>query len=250
MTGAGNGIGRQIAVALASAGSKVCCVDLDEAALEEVTALVEHHGSQALAVVADVGSEEDLERVYNATCCSMGPVQILVNNAGLQYINPVEKFPIAEWDRLTSTMLRGPFLYIRRFLPAMMARKWGRIINMASIHAVVASPFKSAYVSAKHGLLGLTRTVALEVATQGITVNAISPSYTKTRMVEEQIEKQAQIHGLSRSQVLGEIMLTPMPQKELVELEELAQTVLFLCSEYARHINGNNLMVDGGWTAA
>ena len=250
VTGAGNGIGQEVAVALASAGAAVCCVDLDRDAVEAVANSIRQRGGNALALVADVAAADDVERVHEDCTSALGTVQILVNNAGVQHLSPVEDFPIPEWDRLNGILLRGPFLYIRRFVPGMAAQGWGRIINMTSIHAVVASPFKSAYVSAKHGLLGLTRTVALEVATRGITVNAVSPGYTRTRLVENQIEKQAELHGLSREQVLERVMLGAVPQKEIVEPQELAQAILFLCTESARHITGNNLMVDGGWTAA
>jgi len=250
VTGAGNGIGREVALALASAGAAVGCVDLDRDAVEAVADSIRRRGGDALALVADVAAADDVERVREDCLNALGTVQILVNNAGVQHLSPVEEFPIPEWDRLNGILLRGPFLYIRCFVPGMAAQGWGRIINMTSIHAVVASPFKSAYVSAKHGLLGLTRTVALEVATRGITVNAVSPGYTRTRLVENQIDKQAELHGLSREQVLEKVMLGAVPQKEMVEPQELAQAILFLCSESARHITGNNLMVDGGWTAA
>jgi 3-hydroxybutyrate dehydrogenase len=250
VTGAGNGIGREVAFTLASAGAAVCCVDLDRDAVEAVAASIRQQGGRALALIADVAAEGDVDRVHEDCTRALGTVQILVNNAGVQYLSPVEEFPIPEWDRLNGILLRGPFLYIRRFVPGMTAQGWGRIINMTSIHAVVASPFKTAYVSAKHGLLGLTRTVALEVATRGITVNAVSPGYTRTRLTENQVDKQAELHGLSRQQVLEKVMLGAVPQKEIVEPEELAQAILFLCSESARHITGNNLMVDGGWTAA
>ena len=250
VTGAGHGIGREVAVALASAGAAVCCVDLDRDAVEAVAGFIRRQGGRALPLIADVAAEDDVDRVHEACSSALGTVQILVNNAGVQFLSPVEEFPIPEWDRLNGILLRGPFLYIRRFVPGMAAQGWGRIVNMTSIHAVVASPFKTAYVSAKHGLLGLTRTVALEVATRGITVNAVSPGYTRTRLVENQIEKQAELHGLSREQVLEKVMFGAVPQKELVEPQELAQAILFLCSESARHITGNNLMVDGGWTAA
>ena len=250
VTGAGNGIGREVAFTLASAGAAVCCVDLDRDAVESVAASIRQQGGSALALIADVASEDDVDRVHEDCRRALGTVQVLVNNAGVQYLSPVEEFPIPEWDRLNGILLRGPFLYIRRFVPGMAAQGWGRIINLTSIHAVVASPYKTAYVSAKHGLLGLTRTVALEVATRGITVNAVSPGYTRTRLVENQIERQAELHGLSRQQVLEKVMLGAVPQKEIVEPEELAQAILFLCSESARHITGNNLMVDGGWTAA
>lgn len=248
VTGAAGGIGLAIAKSLASSGAKICLVDIQKDALEIAVADIIENGGQADFVVADLSSENDIKNLQKQVSKKLGKTNILVNNAGLQFVNPVETFPIEQWDRLINIMLRGAFLCTQGFLPEMTETGWGRIINVASIHSVVASPFKSAYISAKHGLVGFTKTIALEVATKGITVNAISPAYVRTALVEKQIEKQAQVHSIPKEQVIREIMLAPMPQKEMIEPEEIGEIALFLCSDSARHINGHNLVVDGGWT--
>ena len=248
VTGAASGIGLAIAYSLAESGAKVCLVDIQKDALENAVSAINEAGGNATSAVADLVSESEIKSLHNQVTNEHGRVDILVNNAGLQYVSPLESFPITEWDKLIGIMLRGAFLCTRQFLPEMIEAKWGRIINIASIHSLVASPFKSAYVSAKHGLIGLTKTAALEVATKGVTVNAISPAYVRTPLVERQIESQAQIHSIPKERVLEEIMLAPMPQKELIEPEEVGEVVIFLCSAAARHINGHNLVMDGGWT--
>ena len=248
VTGAAGGIGLAIAKSLANSGAKVCLVDIQKDALEIAVAEIIENGGQADFVVADLSSENEIKNLQNQVSENFGKTNILVNNAGLQFVNPVETFPIEQWDKLINIMLRGAFLCTQSFLPEMTESGWGRIINVASIHSVVASPFKSAYISAKHGLVGFTKTIALEVATKGITVNAISPAYVRTALVEKQIEKQAQVHSIPKEQVIREIMLAPMPQKEMIEPEEIGEIALFLCSDSARHINGHNLVVDGGWT--
>lgn len=248
VTGAASGIGLAIAQCLAASGIKVCLADIQEEALERAVTEINEKGGTAIAAPANLSSQTQVRRLGEQVADRFGKADILVNNAGLQHISPVESFPADKWDRLIGVMLRGAFLCTQQFLPAMVEAKWGRIINIASIHSVVASPFKSAYISAKHGLIGLTKTTALEVAARGVTVNAISPAYVRTPLVESQIESQARIHSISREQVIEEIMLKPMPQKELIEPQEIGQIALFLCSGAARHINGHNLVVDGGWT--
>ena len=248
VTGAASGIGLAIANSLAQAEAKVCLVDIQKDALEVAVANINQKGGQAISIVADISAENDIKNLQNKVSEKLGKVNILVNNAGLQFVSAVETFPIEQWDKLINIMLRGAFLCTQNFLPEMIETGWGRIINIASIHSVVASPFKSAYISAKHGLVGLTKTVALEVATKGITVNAISPAYVRTALVEKQIEKQSQDHSVPTEQVIKEIMIAPMPQKELIEPEEVGEVVLFFCSDAARHINGHNLVIDGGWT--
>lgn len=248
VTGAASGIGLAIANSLAQAEAKVCLVDIQKDALEVAVANINQKGGQAISIVADISAENDIKNLQNKVSEKLGKVNILVNNAGLQFVSAVETFPIEQWDKLINIMLRGAFLCTQNFLPEMIETGWGRIINIASIHSVVASPFKSAYISAKHGLVGLTKTVALEVATKGITVNAISPAYVRTALVEKQIEKQSQVHSVPTEQVIKEIMIAPMPQKELIEPEEVGEVVLFFCSDAARHINGHNLVIDGGWT--
>jgi len=248
VTGAASGIGLAIARSLAYAGVRVCLADIQMPALEREVSALNETGAEAIFVIADLKSEDDVDNLHTDVAKKFGQVDILINNAGLQHISSLEDFAIQEWDRLINTMLRGTFLCTKKFLPDMVRSSWGRIINIASIHSVVASQFKAAYVSAKHGIIGLTKTAALEVSMKGVTVNAISPAYVRTPLVERQIESQARLHSISPERVLDEIMLTPMPQKELIEPDEIGQAVLFLCSDAARHINGHNLVMDGGWT--
>lgn len=248
VTGAAGGIGLAVAKRLAFAGVRVCLADIQKDALEAAVSAINSNGGKAFPVLADLGSEADISSLQRQALEQFGAINILVNNAGLQYVSPLESFPVGQWDKLLGIMLRGAFLCTQTFLPPMIEAGWGRIINIASIHSVVASPFKSAYISAKHGLVGLTKTAALEVAAKGITVNAISPAYVRTALVERQIESQAQAHSIPKEQVIKDIMLAPMPQKELIEPEEVGDVVLFLCSDAARHINGHNLIMDGGWT--
>jgi len=248
VTGAASGIGLAIARSLAYAGVRVCLADIQAPALEREVLALNETEAESIFVIADLTSEQDIDNLHTDAAKKFGQVDILVNNAGLQHVSALEDFPVTEWDRLIDTMLRGTFLCTKKFLPDMVRSNWGRIINIASIHSVVASQFKAAYVSAKHGVLGFTKKAALEVSVKGVTVNAISPAYVRTPLVERQIESQAKLHSISPERVLDEIMLTPMPQKELIEPDEIGQTVLFLCSDAARHINGHNLVMDGGWT--
>ena len=248
VTGAASGIGLAVARSLACVGVRVCLADIQAPALEREVLALNETGGEAIFVIADLKSEQDIDDLHTDAAKNFGHIDILVNNAGLQYVSALEDFPVQEWDRLIDTMLRGTFLCTKKFLPDMVRSNWGRIVNIASIHSVVASQFKAAYVSAKHGIIGFTKTAALEVSMKGVTVNAISPAYVRTPLVERQIESQAKLHSISPERVLDEIMLTPMPQKELIEPDEIGQTVLFLCSDGARHINGHNLVMDGGWT--
>ena len=250
VTGAASGIGFAIATALHGAGVAVCMADVDALALEIA------HGELGTATgrsgwcATDISRSEQVEDLHKFAVNELGSVEILVNCAGLQHVSPLAEFPLEKWDLLMKVMLRGSFLCTRQFLPGMTESGWGRIVNIASIHSVVASTFKSAYVSGKHGLIGLTKTAALEAAESGVTVNAISPGYVRTPLVERQIESQAKFHGISAEEVVNKIMLAPMPQKELIEAAEIGEITLFLCSDAARHINGHNLVVDGGWTVA
>jgi len=250
VTGAASGIGFAIAASLKASGASVCMSDLNPDALETSLAGMDSNVGTAAACAADVAESDQVERLHEFAVKKFGGIDILVNCAGLQYVSPLDKFPLEQWDRLMNVMLRGSFLCTQQFLPGMMSSGWGRIVNIASIHSVVASKFKAAYISAKHGLIGLTKTAALEAAEAGVTINAISPAYVRTPLVERQIASQAANHGISEDEVIKKIMLAPMPQKELIDASEIGDIVLFLCSESARHINGHNLIVDGGWTVA
>ena len=241
VTGAGSGIGRAIAEAFARAGARVIAHDLVPSAL----AVAEAIGADFLQ--ADLADQDAVRAL--ALARAGGRVDILVNNAGFQQIHPVEEFPEATWNRMIQVMLTAPFQLIKYLLPAMKANRWGRIINIASLHSVVASPYKSAYISAKHGLLGLTRTVALEAAPFDVTVNAICPAYVRTPLVDQQIADQARTLNIPESEVIERVMLAPAAVKRLVEPEEVAAFALYLASDHASVITGAAHMLDLGWTA-
>ncbi|MHB1005713.1 MAG: 3-hydroxybutyrate dehydrogenase [Chloroflexota bacterium] len=245
VTGAASGIGRAIAEDLAAHGATVLLADLDETAGQAVAARL----PGALFQRADISSRADCQALVARAVEAWGGVDILVNNAGLQHVSPVEEFPEDRWEYLLRVMLVAPFLLTRYALPGMYARGWGRIVNIASIHGLVASPFKSAYVSAKHGLLGFTKTVALEAGSKGVTVNAVCPGYARTPLVERQVVDQARVNGLSEQEVVRKIMLEPAAIKRLVEPREVAAYVTFLCSEAAGCITGGAQTIDCGWTA-
>src|SRR3984893_8326064 len=196
-----------------------------------------------------MSNEEDCLRLVADTIAAAGQIDILVNNAGIQYVAPITEFPEAKWRQIIDLMLTAPFLLTKAVLPEMYTRKWGRIINIASVHALRASAFKSAYVSAKHGLLGLTRVTALEGAEHGVTCNAICPSYVRTPLVEKQIADQARVHGIPESEVVEKIMVAEAPIHRLLEPEEVAQLVTYLCSQTMSFANGGSYPLDGGWTA-
>jgi len=248
VTGAASGIGLAVANSLADLGAKVCLVDLQTGLLEAETRKINDRGNAAIAFSADLSSADDIRTLGEFVGEEFGCLDILVNNAGLQYISPIDEFPVEQWDKLSDIMLRGAFLCMQQFLPAMKTNGWGRVINIASIHSIVASKFKSAYIAAKHGLIGLTKTAALESAESGVTVNAVSPAYVRTPLVEQQIAKQSEVHRISADEVIRKVMLAPMPQKELIEPSEIGEIAAFLCTDAARHINGHNLVIDGGWT--
>ncbi len=249
VTGAGSGIGRAIAQALAGQGAMVCIGDINLDAARTVAAEIERAGGRALAVRADVSQRGPVQALVAETTRAFGRLDILVNNAGLQFIAPIEEYPEERWDQLIGVMLTGTFLCTKYALPHMKARRWGRVVNISSIHGLVASPFKSAYVSAKHGIVGFTRTLALEVAEHGITANAICPGYVRTPLVENQIADQAKVYGIPPQEVVERIMLAPAAIKRLLEPDEIAAAVLYLCSENARGVTGSALAVDAGWTA-
>jgi 3-hydroxybutyrate dehydrogenase len=251
VTGSTSGIGLGIAEALAAGGMNVMLNGFGNAdEIERARAdLASRHGVEALYSGADMTRPDEIRSMVEEAEERLGSVDVLVNNAGIQHVSPIEDFPPEKWDAIIAINLSSSFHTIRAALPGMKSRKWGRIINLASAHALVASPFKSAYVSAKHGLLGLTKTIALEAAEHGVTVNAICPGYVKTPLVEKQIPDTAQARGITEEEVVRDVLLAAQPTKEFVTTEQLGALTVFLCSDAAASINGAALPVDGGWTA-
>ncbi|WP_018983887.1 3-hydroxybutyrate dehydrogenase [Salinimonas chungwhensis] len=247
ITGGASGIGFGIAQSLAGDGHHVILADIDEQAAEKAAHVLSDKGLSASAVGIDVTDTQAVSALPDKL--SKTPVDILINNAGIQHVSNLEAFPADKWQQLINIMLVGPALLTQAFLPHMRAQNFGRIINVGSIHSLVASPYKSAYVSAKHGLLGLAKTVALEVGTADITINTLCPAYVKTPLVEKQIADQAKENGISEEEVINEIMLKPMPKKAFISIEELAGTARFLMSDSARNITAQTMVLDGGWTA-
>ncbi len=245
VTGAGSGIGAGIASELARQGHEMLISDLNADAAREVARAVQADGGRAEAMRLDVTSDESVQAVIEKL---ERPVDVLVNNAGLQHVEALETFPIERWELLVQVMLIGVARLTRATLPGMRKQGFGRIVNIGSIHSLVASAYKSAYVASKHGLIGMSKTVALETADTDITINTICPTYVKTPLVEKQIAEQASAHGISPEQVVETIMLKPMPKGVFISLEELAEITAFLLSPAARNITGQTITVDGGWT--
>ncbi|WP_324134021.1 3-hydroxybutyrate dehydrogenase [Bosea sp. (in: a-proteobacteria)] len=251
VTGSTSGIGLAMARAYAQAGANVVINGFGpaEAIERERAAIASEFGVEARYSAADMSDGAAIAAMIAGVEAEFGSVDILVNNAGIQFVAPVEEFPIEKWDAILAINLSAAFHAIRAALPGMKARRFGRIINTASAHALVASPFKSAYVAAKHGIAGLTKTVALEAATFGITVNAICPGYVWTPLVEKQVPETMAARGLTREQVINDVLLHAQPTKQFVTAEEVAGLAVFLASDAARSITGVILPVDGGWTA-
>ena len=251
VTGSTSGIGLAFAHALAAEGANLVINGFgDAAAIEsERTALAAASGAGALYSNADLTRVDAIEAMMAAAANAFGGVDILINNAGMQHVAPVEDFPTAKWDLIIALNLTAAFHTTRLAVPHMRGRGWGRIIQTASAHSLVGSPLKSAYVAAKHGLAGFTKSVALELATAGVTVNCISPGYVWTPLVEGQIPDTMAARGMTRDQVIADVLLAKQPTKQFVTPEQVAAMALFLCSDAAAAITGANLSVDGGWTA-
>lgn len=252
VTGSTSGIGLACARALAGEGANVMINGFGEAgAIEAARAAIESEfGVRCLYHGADMSKPAEIAAFVKDAQAQLGSVDIAINNAGIQFVSPVEDFPVEKWDQIIAINLSSAFHVIRAVTPGMKAKKWGRIINTASAHSLVASPFKAAYVAAKHGIAGLTKTIALELATHGVTVNAISPGYVWTPLVEKQIPDTMKARNLTREQVINDVLLTAQPTKQFVTVEQVAACAIYLCSDAASNITGANISMDGGWTAA
>jgi 3-hydroxybutyrate dehydrogenase len=247
ITGAGSGIGAGLAVHLAEAGHRIVVTDLDGAAAALVARGIEAAGGRSHAVALDVSNADAVSALFAEP--NSGPIDVVVNNAGLQHVSRLEDFDPARWQLLVNVMLVGAANMIRAALPGMRARGHGRIVNIGSIHSLVASPYKSAYIAAKHGLIGLAKTVALENGDVDITVNTICPAYVRTPLVDQQIARQAAEHDLPEERVINEIMLRPMPKKSFITIAEIAAAVEYFLSDAAKNVTAQALAIDGGWTA-
>lgn len=243
VTGAASGLGKSIAERLAADGAQVVVADVSDHGAEVARAI------GGMFVQGDSARRADCKHLIDETLARYGKVDILVNNAGFQHVAPIEEFPEDTWDKMIAVMLTAPFLLTRYAWPSMKAQRWGRVLNISSAHGLAASPFKSAYVSAKHGLIGLTRTAALEGGAHGITVNAICPAYVRTPLVDNQIADQARTRGIKPEEVIEKVMLEPAAVKRLIEPAEVADFVAFLCGPTGDVFTGAALAMDLGWTA-
>ena len=251
VTGSTSGIGLMIAQNLAENGANIVLNGFGEASAIEAerTRFEKDYGVKVIYNAADMTKPAEIEAMIKDAESRLGSVDILVNNAGIQHVSPIVEFPIDKWDAIIAINLSSAFHTIRAAAPGMIVRKWGRIINIASAHALVASPYKAAYVAAKHGIAGLTKTAALEFARDSITVNAIAPGYVWTPLVEKQIPGTMEARHLTRDQVIHDVLLEAQPTKEFVTTEQVASMVLYLASENAKSVTGSILSIDGGWVA-
>lgn len=251
ITGSSSGIGLGLAKGFAAEGSHIVINGMgDPAAIEKERAGIAAMGVKCLYHPADMTKPDQIADMVATAKRELGSVDILINNAGIQHVSPIDEFPPEKWDAIIAINLTSAFHTTRHALPIMKANKWGRIINIASAHGIVASPFKSAYVAAKHGVVGMTKSVALEVAEQGITVNAICPGYVKTPLVEGQIADTAKARGITPDEVVRNVLLAAQWTKKFVTVEQVAGLAIFLCSPAADNITGAVQAIDGGWTAA
>ena len=244
ITGAGSGLGRGLSIALARQGHSIVVTDINPDGARETVSQI---GASAEAYPLDVTSEDAIQRLLDQL--GQRRIDVLIHNAGLQHVARVDEFSVAKWDLLTGVILKGAFLMTRALLPRMRENGFGRIIHIGSIHSLVASPGKSAYIAAKHALLGFSRTVALETADADITSNVICPAYIRTPLVDAQIKDQARLRGISEDDVIQRIMLDPMPKKAFITFEEVAAAIEYLISPMARNVTGQAITIDGGWTA-
>ena len=247
ITGGASGIGFGIAEHLAALGHHVILADINEDAAQQAAQKLNIKGWSAQAVQINVCDAQQVAALPETLLKT--PIDVLINNAGIQHVSKLEDFPADKWQMLINVMLVGPALLTQAFLPHMRAQNFGRIINVGSIHSVIASPYKSAYVAAKHGLLGFAKTMALETGDVDVTINTLCPAYVKTPLVEQQISAQATENNMSEEDVINKIMLEPMPKKAFIEIDELAETANFLMSSAAKNITGQTIILDGGWTA-
>jgi len=246
ITGGASGIGQGLAFYLAAKGHHILVSDLNIESAQLTVSDILAKGQSAQAIELNVTSQQDIDALATKL---QQPIDILINNAGIQHVESIDTFPMQKWEFMIQIMLVGVARLSQALLPAMKKQNFGRIINIGSLHSLVASPYKSAYVAAKHGLLGFSKTVALEVAEFDITINTLCPAYVKTPLVEKQIAATAKEHQISEAEVVNSIMLKPMPKKSFISIEELAGSCEFLISDCAKNITGQTIVIDGGWTA-